>query len=295
MGNFLEHLRTRVLVADGAMGTELMMKGLPAGACPEEWNVSHPEAILAIHEAYVQAGADILLTNTFGSNRLKLEAYGMGGRVEEICRRGAALARKAGGMGRIVLGDIGPTGQLMAPFGLLPFEDFEKTFAETARALAEGGVDGIIIETMMDVEEARAAVRAAKETNLPVVLCMIFNRDNVGGGYHTAMGVDPAAMAHTMEEEGADVVGANCGMGIVEMIPLIREIRAHVDLPIMAEPNAGLPRLEGGRTVYRESAEEMASHAGEMLAAGANILGGCCGTTAEHIRKIAETMKRAKT
>ncbi len=288
----LEELKRRILVADGAMGTELMRRGLPSGTVPEEWNISHPDVVLSIHKSYAEAGADILLTNTFGANRFKLETKGLGKMVGEFNLRGAELARQAAGAQMFVLGDIGPTGQLMAPFGKRNFEEFVKVFSEQAEALAEGGVDGIIIETMMDLEEASAALVAAKKvTRLPVAVSMMFKKDSSGDGFHTVMGTDPRSMVSRLESDGADIIGTNCGMGIREMTSLVRQIRNGTDLPIIAEPNAGLPQLENGKTIYRESAEEMAAYVTEILSAGVSILGGCCGTTAQHIRKVAEIVK----
>jgi len=290
--SLLEEMRRRVLVADGAMGTELMKRGIPSGAPPEEWNISHPEVILSIHKSYVEAGADIVLTNTFGANRMKLEMFGLGGMVARFNRRGAELAREAAGAGRFVLGDIGPTGQLVAPLGKKTFDEFVEVFSEQAESLAEGGVDGLIIETMMALDEAVAALAAAKKVlGLPVAVSMIFKRDTSGGGFHTVMGVNPKSMASRLESEGADIIGTNCGMGIREMTDLVREIYAATNLPVIAEPNAGPPQIENEKTVYRESAEEMAAYVPGILKAGVRILGGCCGTTAQHIRKVAEIVK----
>jgi len=292
-------LKSRTLVCDGAMGSMLLARGLKSGECPETWNLARQADVQAIHRAYLEAGADIILTNTFGGNRFTLKGHGLDSRAADLNRAGAQFARTlaqdlAGTLGRdlFVLGDIGPTGRFMAPLGMDTFEDFLAVFKEQAAALAEGGVDGLVIETMTSVEEVEAAVKAARATTqLPVVASMTFQQDADGKNYHTIMGVDVRTMVKRLCDAGADILGTNCGQGIEQMIGVVRQMRAATDLPILVEPNAGLPRLSQGRTVYAQTPEEMVRSLDALLDAGANIVGGCCGTTPAHIRLIAERVR----
>jgi 5-methyltetrahydrofolate--homocysteine methyltransferase len=281
------------------MGSMLMAAGLKSGECPETWNVAHEADVRAIHRAYLDAGADIILTNTFGGNRFVLKGHGLESRLAELNRAGATLARavahdaaKRLGRDTFVLGDLGPTGRFLAPLGTDSFDDFLAAFKEQAAALAQGGVDGLVIETMTSVEEVEAAIKAAKAAmNLPVAASMTFQRDTDGKGYHTIMGVDVATMVKRLEDAGADILGTNCGQGIEQMIGVVRQMRDLTAKPILVEPNAGLPRLSQGRTVYAQTPEEMVQSLDALLDAGASIVGGCCGTTPKHIRLIAERIK----
>ena len=273
----------KILIADGGWGTELQKRGLSSGQPPEAWNFSRPEDVLAVARSYVEAGADILLTNTFGGSPLKLAKVGLGKNLFEINLQGARISKQAAGDQALVFASIGPTGEFMAPLGTISEADMIQGFAEQARALAEGGADGIVVETMMDLAEAKAALRAAKEnTSLPVAVTMTFNKGPKG--YATMMGIRPEKAATELERAGADIVGANCGAGIDIMIELMGQMHSATSLPIWCKPNAGLPELVDGKTVYRETPEMMASKLKALAEAGAGIVGGCCGTTPAHIR-----------
>jgi len=277
--------RKKVLIADGGLGTELIKLGLKPGETPEVWNIARPEVVRAVADSYVRTGADIILTNTFGGNPMKLGKAGLREKTLEINRIGAEMAKEAAGGRSLVFGSMGPTGELMKPLGTATETEMVKCFAEQAKALEEGGVDGIAIETMTDLGEAKAALRAVRETtSLPVVVCMTFDKKR--SGYATMMGVRPGQAAHELEEAGADIVGSNCGAGIENMIEVAALMRPVTSLPIWCKPNAGLPEVVDGATLYREAPERMASRLGLIVEAGAVIVGGCCGTTPDHIRAL---------
>jgi 5-methyltetrahydrofolate--homocysteine methyltransferase len=282
--SLIEYLESgKILIADGATGTMLMAAGLPAGMAPELWNVEHPDRITALHQAYLQAGSCIILTNTFGGSRIKLSKTGLGERTAELNLAAARLARQAAGERAYVAGDIGPTGDLMAPMGSLTHEDALETFAEQAVALAEGGVDAIWVESMSDVAEARAAVQAAKQsTHLPVFCSLSFGRKA-----RTMMGVSPGQAVRELWPLGLAAIGANCGEGL-EMIPdVLDQMKAALpDVRLIAKPNAGLPRLVQGEAVYDLSAGEFAQRMGEFVALGARIVGSCCGSNPEYIAEL---------
>lgn len=283
-----EAAREGLLIADGAMGTQLQARGLEPGAPGELWNLERPEEVQAVHRGYLEAGARVVLTNTFGGSRWKLERAGLAGRVAEVNRAGAVVAREAAGEEAWVLGDVGPTGRFVAPLGTDAFEDFVTVFREQVEALVAGGVDGILVETMSDLAEARAALEAAKSaTDLAVAVTMTFEPDRTGGGFHTVMGVGPRQAAEVLQEAGADLVGSNCGVGAEAMVEVIRGMAPATSVPLVAKPNAGLPRLEAGRTVYEETPEQFARVLGSLLGVGVRLLGGCCGTTPAHIRALA--------
>jgi len=275
----------KVLVVDGAWGTELMNRGMNPREVPDAWNIDRPEEIYSVALSYVNAGADIILTNTFGGSPLKLSKVGLREKTVDINRLGTEISKKAASSRALVFGSIGPTGELLKPLGAASETELLKGFVEQAKALAAGGADGIVIETMMDLAEAKAALRAVKEnTSLSVAVTMTFNE--AGGKVATLMGVRPDHAAVELERAGADIVGANCGAGIDLMIEVARVMRRATSLPVWCKPNAGLPELVDGETIYRESPEKMASRFGELVEAGANMIGGCCGSTPAHIRAL---------
>lgn len=288
MLTFTERLsKPGILVADGATGTMLQMAGLPVGAPSELWVLENPEGILNLHRMYRDAGSDVVLTDTFGGTRIKLNKNGLGDRVTDINRTAAKLAREIMG-DKFVLGDIGPTGELLEPLGPLSFSDAVKAFAEQARALAEGGADAIIVETLSDLNEARAAIEGVKQaTTLPVIITMSF--DTRG---RTMMGVKPAVMAKELLPLGVTAIGANCGRSLSENLQAIQEMRdAAPNALLVAKPNAGLPHIDGSNTVYDVSPEVVAEYALKFAALGVKILGTCCGSNPDHIRAIAKTLK----
>lgn len=280
----------RVLVSDGAWGTYLHQKGLKVGECPELWNAERPDDVLDIALGYVEAGADIILTNSFGGSPLKLDGYGLGERTYELNRRAAEISKQAAEDHTLVMGSIGPTGKMIM-MGEEPPQEVLKGFADQARGLVDGGADGIVIETMSDPEEARLAIEAVKKVSGIDVACTFTFSKNQDGVYRTMMGTGVASYLEMAMEAGADIIGANCGNGTAGMIEIVREIRTlNQDIPILVHANAGLPVYQDGQTIFPESADEMASQIGELVAAGANIVGGCCGTTPEHIRQIVEAV-----
>lgn len=275
----------QILVADGATGTQLQALGLPVGAVPEIWNVEQPDKIHAHHRAYLDAGSELILTNTFGGSRIKLDrAGGLGERTAELNRAAAVVAHKAAAGGAYVAGDIGPTGELLAPYGLLSAEEAVQVFAEQARALVEGGVDLIWIETMSDLGEAQAAIEGACQvTDLPIFCSLSFGRSG-----RTMMGVTPTQAAETLWPLGLAAIGANCGEGIEPVVTALQAMRVAVpDAPLIAKPNAGLPRLEEGRTVFDLSPDDMAAQVPHLVSLGAQVIGGCCGNNPRHIAAIA--------
>jgi len=277
----------RTLIFDGGMGTELERRCLHPGP---EAGVAAPEVVQAVHQAYVQAGADVLLTNTLTANRLALERSGAADKVREYNSAGAAICRRAAAGRAYVAGDMSSTGQFLAPYGDYTEDQFLEVFSEQARVLADSGVDLIIIETMTDLAETILAVGACKSaTSLPVIASMSF--DPGAAGPRTMMGNDVESCARSLAEAGADVVGANCG-GITpeQMAGIIAQMRGVTDLPLIAEPNAGLPELVGGRAVFRLPPEEFAEGAMRCVEAGAQLIGGCCGTTPAHIAALRKAL-----
>jgi 5-methyltetrahydrofolate--homocysteine methyltransferase len=291
MGTLSDRVRSGIcLVSDGAWGTFLQAKGLKAGECPELWNVTRPDDVYDIARSYIEAGANMIETNSFGGSAIKLASYNLESRAYELNRAAASISRRAAGDNHFVLGSIGPTGKILM-MGEVSSESMRAAFGEQARALSEGGADAIIVETMSDIEEAVLAVEAAKEVADTEVICTMTFQLTADGTYRTMMGVSPADMVEQVVAAGAEVIGANCGNGIRDMVGVVREIRKHhADIPILIHANAGMPLYKDGQTVFPESPEEMCALVPELRDAGAGIIGGCCGTTPEHIRKIAEKL-----
>ena len=291
MGKVLDKIAGgRVLVSDGAWGTFLHQKGLKADECPESWNLQRPDDVLEIASSYVEAGADIVLTNSFGASPLKLEGYGLEAQTIELNRSAAELSKKAAGDRALVMGSMGPTGKMVMMGEVSPQEVFNG-FMEQAKGLADGGVDGIVIETMSDPEEAKLAIEAVKKASSLDVGCTFTFSKNQDGVYRTMMGTDVEAYLEMALSAGADIIGANCGNGTAGMIEIVKVIRAlDPDIPVLVHANAGLPIYKDGKTVFPESANEMSSQMEELVKAGANIVGGCCGTTPEHIRQIVQIL-----
>jgi len=288
--SLLETLRERRLVCDGAMGTQLMLAGLANGDCGEAWNLSHPERVLKIQRNYVESGADCLITNTFGGSRLMLKRHGHAEQLRQINQAGARIARDAFGKRHgFVLGDLGPLGAILEPYGDLSQDEARAAYEEQARALVEAGADAIIIETQTSLEEIGVAIDAAKAAGAPCVIASLaYDLSQDKSFYVTMMGVTPDRAAGLAVERGADVIALNCGTGMdmngAAMVA--RQYRAACDLPVMVQPNAGLPVLENMKAVYKQLPADMAKNVPDALDAGANIVGSCCGSTPEHTRAI---------
>jgi len=275
-----------LIVGDGAMGSELMARGMPAQSCGEVWNIERPDLVEAVQREYVAAGAQYLLTNTFGGNPIALARHNLAHSLEDVNREAVAIARKAGREKTLILGDVGPSGELLAPLGTLAGAEARRAFAAQVHELASAGVDAVILETFDSLEELRVALEAAREScDLPLIASIRF-QDAKGGAYRTMMGEAPEQFVEAACEAGCAALGTNCGQGIVTMIGLVEQLAGLTDVPIIAQPNAGLPQLVKGRTVYREDAAVFARHVPALHDAGAWIIGGCCGTTAEHVRAI---------
>jgi len=291
--SLLEALKTRVLLGDGAMGTQLQDAGLESGHCGEAWNLDHPDRVLGIQRRYAEAGSDVILTNTFGACRIMLDRHGEGARTADINRASVVIAREALGGRGYVLGDIGPFGGLMEPYGEIPRVAVERAFREQARALVEGGADGIIIETQTAFEEVEIAIAAAREAGAPVVIASFaFDRMLDEDDVRTMMGIGPEQAAEFMARHGCDIAGLNCGTGVDMRFAadITRRYRATCGLPVMAQPNAGAPVLEDMKVLYKQTPGEMGEGLLELLAAGPRIVGGCCGSTPAHIRRFREIL-----
>ena len=279
------------LIFDGATGTYLQNNGLEPGGSPELMNATHPEVVKGMSKQYYDAGSDIVLTNSFGGNKFMLERYGAGDRLFELNRLAAEHARSVAPEGKFVSGSIGPTGEFIEPLGTATEDELYDTFSEMSKAFEAGGADAVMIETQLAIEEAVIAVRAAKETTgLVVMATMVF--DKGPRGYFTMMGVTPEQAVEGLEEAGADVVGTNCGNGIEKMVEIAARMRAVTDKYLVIQSNAGIPIIKNGETCYLETPEFMAKHYGDLAELPINILGGCCGTTAEHIRKLIQSVRK---
>ena len=281
------------LISDGAWGTFLIASGLAPSDCPELWNVDHSEIVRGIAQSYIEVGAQLVSTNSFGGSRFKLNAYGLAGRTGELNERAAALSSAAAGPVNHVIASVGPTGKILM-MGDVTEEELYAAFREQAEALERGGADAVCIETMTALDEAGIAVRAAKEhTDLEIIASFTFDR-KVNGVYHTMMGVNPEQMAAAMLEAGADILGTNCSLGPAEMVSVVEGLRAAApDTPILVHPNAGQPIATDDGVVYPETSVEFAAQVPALLDAGANIIGGCCGTTPEYIGAVAAAVAGA--
>ncbi len=278
-----------ILVADGATGTQLQKAGLKPGASPERWNLENPDAIRALHRGYIEAGANVVLTNTFGGTRFRLARHGLEGQTREINEAAARLAREVAGDSVFVFGDIGPSGELLKPLGKLAYEEAVAGFAEQAEGLLAGGVDAILIETMSDINEAKAAVEGVRQVSADIPLLVTFSFDTHG---RTMMGTKPEKVAKEIWALGVTAMGANCGRTLSETLTAIEQMRVAVpEAVLMAKPNAGLPHASGGDMVYDVTPEVMAEYAHKFAAQKVKIFGGCCGSAPEHIRAIAESLK----
>lgn len=278
------------IILDGATGSNLMAKGMPMGVCPEDWIYHHKEAIVSLQKAYVEAGTQILYAPTFTANRIKLAEYDMEDRLEELNRAMVRYSREAAGDRAFVAGDLTMTGRQLYPVGDLMFEDLVDVYKEQVRAILKEGVDLFVIETMMSLQECRAALLAVKETcDLPVMISLTYNEDG-----RTLYGTSPEIAMVVLEHMGADIVGVNCSTGPLAMIPLVKAMLPYADIPIMVKPNAGMPELENGETVYKMTPEEFADACEQLVDAGASVVGGCCGTRPDHIKALADRMRGKK-
>ena len=291
MSAIYEALEKGILISDGAMGTMLQGKGLTDGGAPELWNVENPTAIEEVLGEYAAAGANLITTNTFGGTRGRLQMHGLEDRLFELNKAGAEIARKVADRhpGCFVMGDVGPSGELMEPMGTMTIDEAKALFADQIKALVAGGVDAILIETMSDLQEVEAAVRAAKEIvpNLPVIVTFSFDTN-----LRTMMGVKPAVAVKTLAAEGVRIIGANCGRGVDEMRVIAKELtEARPDgVFIITQSNAGLPKLVGGDFVYDGTPEEMAKYAVDMKELGVNVIGSCCGSSPAHTKAMSEAI-----
>ena len=279
--------RGTITLTDGAWGTEFQKLGAALGCCTDEWNLSRPELVRQVAERYINAGSRVILTNTFRSNSISLAQYGLLDHAVEINRAGVRLSRQAAANSALVFASIGPSGKMLLTKEVTP-DQLRRAFSQQATALAAEGPDAILIETMTDLAEARIAAAAALETRLPVIVSFVFdsgkNRDR------TIMGVSPEQAVAALASEGVSAIGANCGLGIRDFIPVCKRLAAATSLPIWIKPNAGLPEMVSGVAQYNITAAEFAASAIELVAAGATFLGGCCGTNPEFVRSLAQQL-----
>jgi len=286
-----ELIKKRTVLLDGGMGTELFKRGFPQGACPESWNVERPEVVKEIHKSYYDAGSDAVLTNSFGGSRIKLSSYGLEKRCWELNYAAAKIGNEAKPKGRFLGGSIGPTGKFLKPQGDFSESEFEDAFAEQARGLAEGGVDFLLIETQYDLKEALCALRGArKASQLPVFVTMTF--DHKPRGFFTMMGNSVAQCIKELEGQGVPAVGSNCNLNSEEMAELVKAMRELTSLPVIAQANAGKPSLtDEGKVAYSQGLEDYLRFIPQIIQNGANLVGGCCGTNPDYIKRMAAIIK----
>ncbi len=284
-------VKQKILILDGATGTNLQKAGMPTGVCPEQWILEHPQVMVDLQTAYINAGSNIIYAPTFSGNRIKLEEYGLAAELESMNKKLVELSKEAvakTGYRAYVAGNLTMTGRQLYPVGKLTLEELIDVYKEQIQCLAAAGVDLLVVETMMSLAEARAALIAAKEVcDLPVIVSMTYNEDG-----RTLFGTTPEAAVVVLQSLGADAVGVNCSTGPAEMIPLVERMRQYANVPILAKPNAGMPELVDGETLYAMTPEEFAEYGRQLAGAGAGLIGGCCGTTKEHITALAQTVKR---
>lgn len=286
MKKFFEQLETKkIIVSDGAWGTELFKLGLRAGECPELWNETNREEILKIAKSYIDAGSDIISTNSFGGSSIKLSHYNLENKAYELNKLAAEISREAA-VDKLVMGSVGPTGKFLMT-GDVSEEELIESFTNQIKALIDGGVDAILLETFYDINEAECAIKAARSfADMPLICSFTFDR-NTSGEYRTMMGSTPKDVLQAMITLGVDVIGVNCGGGYNNMIDLVKELRDYShNIPLLVQPNAGLPETIDGRIVYSETPEVISNFVKSFLSIGINIIGGCCGTTPEHIKVI---------
>lgn len=276
------------VVTDGAWGTELQKRGLKPGEFPDGCNLTHPDRVTQVAQAYVAAGSQIILTNTFGANRIRLAEAGLADQLAAINAAGVKISRQAAQGRAAVFASIGPSGKMLVS-GETTVDQLREAFLEQARVLAEAGADGLVIETMSELEEAGVALEAARSTGLPVVACMVF--DSGRDKDRTMMGVAPEQAAAALTQGGADVIGANCGRGIEGFAGICRRLKSSTDRPVWIKANAGQPEMVDGRVTYRTSPSQFAAHIPELVSAGANFVGGCCGTSPEFIKAVIGCLK----
>ncbi|MEE8399081.1 MAG: homocysteine S-methyltransferase family protein [Desulfobacterales bacterium] len=276
------------VVTDGSWGTQLHLRGLSLGENPDAWNLSHPDLVEEVAQQYVDAGSQVVLTNTFGANRLILEKSDLADEVEAINMAGVEISKRAAGDRALVFASIGPSGKMLITQETTE-EELASVFTDQARALSRAGADALVIETMMDINEACIAASAAKETGLPVIANMVYDAGKDKD--RTMMGNTPEQVAEALEKIGIDGIGANCGQGIEGFIPICKRLRAVTDLPLWMKPNAGLPEMVDGETVFKTTADEFIGQVPELIRSGASFIGGCCGTDQSFVRKIRETIR----
>ncbi|MFP4498586.1 MAG: homocysteine S-methyltransferase family protein [Vulcanimicrobiota bacterium] len=287
--NILELLKERVVIFDGAMGTQLIAQGLRKGECPERWNMDRPGDLKQIHSAYFNAGADVVTTNTFGGTPAKLSNYKLEEKMELINKRAVELAKSVCPSEGYVAGDMGPTGYFLPPVGKAAKEDFTRNFKAQAGVLAEAGVDFLIIETQYDINEGLAALEAARATGLPVFITFTFEKKK--RGFFTIMGNRVSQVMKELEKNGADVVGANCSLESRDYEELVQEIKESTDLPVLVQPNAGQPIMNADKVTYGETPQNFMKHISKLVKMGVNAVGACCGTTPDYTRVLAKELK----